>query len=87
MENLIGFILPPVIDIINVKISNVTLKFWVSFIVCLAVAVIFNLDKLTLADLPTLLGNVGIIFSEAQIVYKTYWANSSLRTSLQQKLI
>jgi hypothetical protein len=86
IQNLIGFVLPPVIDLINTRIGSSMIRFWISLVVCLVVAVAVNFSLLKVSDIVTLLGNIGIIFSEAQIVYKTYWGNSSLRDSYQSKI-
>lgn len=86
LQNLVGFILPPVIDLINFRVSNTQARFWIAFALCLAISVVLNFNKLTAGDIPSLLGSAGIVFSEAQIVYKTYWADSSLRTGLQSKV-
>lgn len=83
MRDLVGIILPPIIDFINVHIANSTLRFWISLIICVAVATLLNIDKLTgSTDLPGLLSKIAITFTEAQIVYKTYYEKSSLRAKI-----
>lgn len=81
---LIGFILPPFIDLLNAKVTNSKLKFWIALGVCFLVSVLMNLDKLT--NLEELLGSLGIIFAQSQIVYHTYWEKSEARQSLQNRL-
>lgn len=82
MTDLIGFVLPFFIDIINRKISNSKARFIVSMLVCAVVALLLNLDKLQSGDVGSLLGSIGIIFTEAQLVYKAYWEKSKIRAKL-----
>jgi hypothetical protein len=77
---LVGFILPPFIDLLNNKVTNTVVKFWVSLLVCTVIGVVLNLDKLK--DPTQLLGTLGIIFAEAQTVYHTYWQQSKARQEL-----
>lgn len=81
---LVGFILPPFIDLINLKITNNLVKFWVAMGVCFLIGLVTNLDKLK--DLESLLGNLGIIFAESQVVYRTYWEKSSARQALEKRI-
>lgn len=80
MENFVGFILPPFIDLINRHIANSTAKFWISMLACVVVALVLNLDKLN--SLDELLGKASLIFAQAQIVYKTYWEKSRMREKM-----
>lgn len=84
IKYLVGFLLPPIIDIVNKKVSNSILRFWVAMLVCVLVGILFNLDKLH--DLPELLGNLALIFAEAQVVYKTYWENSQPRDKMLRSI-
>ena len=81
---LIGFILPPFIDLVNAKVSNSTVKFWISLGVCFVIGLLTNLDKI--GNPEELLGNLGIIFAQSQIIYHTYWEKSKARQSLQNRL-
>jgi hypothetical protein len=83
MQDLVGFILPPVIDLINRKVANAILRFWIAMAVCVLVGVIVHINELN--NLENILGSIGVIFAESQIVYKTYWANSGVRDSLYPK--
>ena len=80
MQDFAGFILPPFIDLINRNIANSTVRFWISMLACVAVAVLLNLDKLNNPD--ELLGKASLIFAQAQIVYKTYWEKSGVREKM-----
>lgn len=80
MQDFAGFILPPFIDLVNRNIANSTVRFWISILACVAVAVLLNLDKLN--NLDELLGKASLIFAQAQIVYKTYWEKSRMREKM-----
>lgn len=77
MEQFIGFFLPPVIDLINRNISNSKIKFWISMLISVVVAVIIKWQDLN--NFQEVLGSIGIIFAEAQIIYKTWWKDSGIR--------
>ena len=83
MVELIGFILPPLIDLINKKISNSKTRFVVSFLTCVGVGVGMNYGKLNVNSLGEVLGAIGVVFASAQVAYKLYWEKSSLRKRLQ----
>lgn len=82
--NLIGFILPPFIDLINLKVKNTTVKFWVAMGFCVLVGVVVNLDKLKSPQ--ELLGGLAIVFTTAQVTYHTYWEKSDARQALEKRL-
>lgn len=79
IELVAGAVLPPVIDIINSKIANATLRYAISMVICLALGAAFNFGQLNPGDI---LASGAIIFTAAQTVYKTYWANSGARTKV-----
>ncbi len=85
--SLVGLILPPFIDFINKNIANSKVKFVISLLVSLvvAVAVKFYEGKLTLdalGNVPALLTTAGVIFAEAQVVYKLLYHNSALERKI-----
>lgn len=77
MENLIGFILPPVIALINSKVTNPTARFAISLVVSIVVAVVINLQKITYATPDQILASAALVFSEAQVAYRLYWHEDS----------
>ena len=77
MNELIGFILPPIIDLINKKIANSRTRFVVSLVLCVLVAVGVNYKNMTFGS--ELLASVALIFTEAQFVYNLYWKKSLVR--------
>ena len=80
MENLLGFVLPPVIALVNQKVTNPTARFIVSMVISLIVAVVINFQKLQYASPEQILSSAALIFTEAQIAYRAYWhADSPVR--------
>ena len=79
LKDMIGFILPPLIDVINTRIINANVRFVVSMVISVAVAVVVNLEQLQTGSWEELLGKAGIVFAEAQIIYKLYWEKSETR--------
>lgn len=71
-----GFVIPVLIDVINKKISNSNVRYFVSMGVCLLLGVIFNINKLSWNDVLT---SGAIVFAAAQTSYKTYWKTSDIR--------
>lgn len=85
MTDLIGLVMPFFIDYINRNIANSSVRFVISLVSCLIVAALLNLQKLTGGDVSGVLASAGIIFTEAQAVYKLYWDKSQLRRELNLK--
>ena len=83
-QNLIGLVLPPIIDLINNKIADSKIRYWVSMFICFAVGLLLNLDKLS--NWESLAGNIAIVFTTAQITYNTYWKKSELRETMKTKM-
>jgi hypothetical protein len=81
---IIGAILPPVIDLMVKYIKNSNIRFIVSLLICLVAGVLISIDNLTFADI---LGSGAIVFASAQVIYKTYWKDSGIRTSVYGKAI
>lgn len=82
IQNLIGLVLPPVIDLINSKVASDKVRYFVSMLVCFLVGVLTNLDKLS--NMEALLANVAIIFATAQTTYNLYWKKSKVRKTLKK---
>lgn len=85
MENLIGFILPPIIDLINKRVPKSNLRYIISLLVCLIIAAVLNVKELQFGNSESFLVSFGLIFGEAQTVYKLYWSESKARTNLNLK--
>lgn len=82
MQDLVGFVIPFFIDFINKHVENSTVRFIISLVSSFVVAALLNLDKLQSGSWDELLGKTGLVFAEAQVVYKLYWEKSTLRENV-----
>lgn len=85
MEKLIGFILPPFIDLINRKIQDSDLRFWVSLGACAVVGVVVFWASGLSWTVEGVINSILWVFALAQISYKGLWENSEVRDSLSLK--
>lgn len=84
LTSLVGFILPPFIDLINSRVVDTRLRWVISMAICIALGVVFNLDKLN--NVEALLANIGLIFATAQTTFNLYWGKSDQRETLMKTL-
>lgn len=84
MLDLIGLILPPFIDLINKHVANSKLKFAISLVVCLVAAVVVDFNKINFSDPTAFFASAGVIFAEAQAVYKLVYDQSALQYRVRQ---
>ena len=88
---LLGFLLPAFIDLINRKIDDSDVRFWVSVLICaLAGALLNYIDTLFVfetlkAGFISVSESIMIVFGIAQLSYKALWENSTLRETLNLK--
>lgn len=85
MIELIGFLLPPLIDLVNKKVSDKRLNFIVSLLMCVCVGVGVNVGNLNIDSLGDVLGSVSMVFASAQVAYALYWKKSELRKKTTRK--
>lgn len=80
----IGFLLPAAIDLINVRIADTRLRFWVSVLFCSAIGTVVYFVQtggvFTGAD--DLFAQIMAMIGEAQVSYKAAWGDSTVRTVL-----
>lgn len=83
--SLIGFILPPVIDLINRKIEDRDARFWISVLFCSVVGVVVYYAINRTISIDGMSAQILITFGEAQLIYKALWENSEARKELKLK--
>lgn len=83
---LVGFILPPFVDIVNKDVKNETERFYVSVFLCVVAAILLHWKELAYGNEEQFFMWIGIIFSESQTTYNLYFKHSNLRGILQSKL-
>lgn len=74
--SLIGFLLPPLIDVINNKVANSTARFWVSVLVC---GLVGTLVEFVLNGVLTFEGvstQILLTFGMAQLTFGGLWNGS-----------
>lgn len=85
LENLVGLILPPFIDMINKHVTDVRAKYLIALGVSVVVGVLVNLPKLKASSPVEILGSIAIVATAAQLSYKLYWEQSDIRKDLLSK--
>lgn len=80
--NLIGLVLPPVIDLVNKFVKDSRLRYVVSLLICILVGAVINFNQLRVGSVTEFLVSAGLVFAEAQTVYKLYWSDSAARAKL-----
>lgn len=83
---LVGFILPPIVEILNKDIDDQRERFIVSCLVCFLVASLLDWKYIAAGTPEALIGTFTIIFAESQLVFKTYFANSTIRYKISGRL-
>ncbi len=75
--SLIGFLLPPLIDVINNKVPNASARFWISVLVCGLVGTFIEFvitGGLTFEGAST---QILLTFGMAQLTYGGIWKGST----------
>jgi len=87
ITNLVGFILPPIIDLINRKIVDPSLRFLVSVGVCAVIGAGLNYMQhgYQFGPIEDVAGDIMVIFGQAQLAYKLAWEKSQPRVTLNLK--
>ena len=83
---LVGFILPPFVEVINRDVKESWLRFIVSMTVCFIAGIILHWDKIATGDPGAIITYSSIIFVESQTVYKLYFEKSNERVVLQDRI-
>jgi hypothetical protein len=85
---IVGFVLPPFIDIINTKVTNSKVRFLISLAICLIIGLLsVGLTQgFDLNNIDTILVSGASAFTTAQLVYKQYYEDSKARVSLKRTL-
>lgn len=87
---LIGFLIPPLVTVVNQKITNSKVKFMMTMLVCFVVAGLLNIQKLATSnswvDIEAFLNSLLLMFSESQVVYRLYFKGSTLEAKIETKL-
>lgn len=86
---LIGLLLPALIDLVNRKIVDSDLRFWVSVAICSVVGLGINFLTTgfqfvdAMAGFQSLTASIMSVFGLAQLAYKGLWEKSQVRQTLK----
>lgn len=75
----LGVILPPIIDLVNGKVSNSNWRFVIALVFCLVAGVIMSFLQYG----SNVFENVGLIFLASQTVYKLWYEKSNLQNRVR----
>ena len=86
MINLIGFLLPPLIDLINRKVSDSDARFWISVLVCSLFGIALEVATMGLVftSVDPYVESILAMFGLAQLSYKALYEGSNLQTTIRR---
>lgn len=86
---LVGLLLPPVVTVLNQSVTDHRSKFLVTFMLCIFVAVLLNVQKIITGDALTsfesLSTSILLVFTESQAVYRLYFKGSAIEAHIEAK--
>jgi len=86
---LLAILLPPFIDLINRKIKNSDLRFWVSVLVCIGIGGVINYIDTSFqfvslrAGLDSVSSTIMIVFGWSQISYIGIYEDSAMEKAVK----
>lgn len=86
LNGLIGLVLPPVIDLINSKVTDSKVRYLVSMGICIVVGVLLNIGDLTAGSFEKVIASATLVFASASTTYSLYWEKSELRKDMKAKI-
>jgi hypothetical protein len=81
MNPLIGFLLPPLIDVINRYVKDSMGRFWVSVGVCTTIASMMAYFEGNLSSIPE---KSMILFGAATITYRAVYEDSAIQEAVRK---
>jgi len=83
---LVGFILPPIVEVINRDVKTSRERFVVTILVCLFSAILLHWKEIEYGTPEQVALFAGILFAESKLLYKFYFAKSDLRGGIQRRV-
>jgi len=81
---LIGFLLPPLIDLVNNKIKNGRYRFWVSVLICIVVGTFVEWVLVGVLTFDGASKQIMLTFGMAQLSYQALWRKSTADMELKK---
>lgn len=81
---LISVLLVPLIDLINARVKDSQLRFWISVLVCIVVGIVINVltfGKFTSVDL--IAADILKVFAMVQLVYKGIYEGGNMQAAIR----
>lgn len=83
---LVGFILPPFVEIVNKDVHKEWERFVIAGGICFALAIILHWDEIAKGNPEAVVVYSAIIFAESQTIFKLYFAKSWMRGLIKEKV-
>lgn len=84
--HLVGFILPPFVEILNRDVKKENERFLVAVVVCLLTAIFLHWKEVAYGTPEQVVMYTALIFTESQAVFQLYFAKSWFRGTIQEKI-
>jgi hypothetical protein len=81
---LVGFIMPPFVEVFNREVKTETQRFLVSVVACLFAAVLLHWNEIAYGTPEQVFSFAGVIFLESQATYRLYFKDSQLQYHVQK---
>lgn len=84
----VGLILPPVIDIVNSRVSNTKVRFIISLVICFSIGLVTVVltDGVNIENADSVLLSGASAFTTAQLIYKQYYEESKARKTIKKMI-
>lgn len=83
---LVGFLLPPLIEVLNKQVYNRGERFFVAMVTCAIAAILLHWREIETGNPEMVTANFLLIATESQLLYKTYFGDSWLRGYIQTRV-
>lgn len=83
---LVGFIMPPFVEVLNKDVKKSNERFLVALIACFTVSILLHWNAIAYGTPEQLFTYAGIIFTECMVIFKLYFSDSWLRGTIQDKI-
>jgi len=87
---LVGFVLPPVVTLLNRDVTDSRAKFLVALFVCLVASAVLDFGKLAegtaWSGVEAVTATMILLFTESQVVYRLYFKGSVLEAKVEKMI-
>lgn len=83
---LVGFVLPPLVEVINKDVKKEWERFVITLVICLFTGTLLHWKEIASGNPETVLLYSAAIFAESQLIFKLYFAKSWVRGAIRDKV-